>query len=186
VDVNTFFFGYLTPRGVIVITILIIIRIIIMPTSNKVVLSSDICAMLMTRVSDACLAFVNLAHTNRAMWHLSKHPGFLVIWRQLNCTITRPIPNDHHLGARLRVIRYVSFYRLECDRCHAREAKPLRNIGMRLCDRCCEAYLLPVDQYVPPHASVRFEWRWSSHRHGSKRVRFATPEDLLKALESTG
>lgn len=145
-------------------------------------LSPELLEILLDLVKDSHTALVNLSHANRTLWHLSKRPEFQAAWHALNRSLTRhPVPPYHHMGARMRVIRFVSIHRLECHRCFLRRARPLMHIGIRLCTRCCKEYLLPVDDLVPD-ACVRFEWI----REGSRRRRFARPEDLLRVLDATG
>ncbi len=106
------------------------------------------------------------------------------VWQNLNHRLTHPVPPlGNHLGARLRVISFVSIHRLECHRCFRRRARPLMHIGLRLCARCCEDYLLPVDDLIP-NASIRFEWR--TEPGTDRRRRYATPEDLLRVLDAVG
>lgn len=141
----------------------------------------EILAMIMHRVEGEHRALVNLAHTNSALWHLSKRPEFQAAWVSLSRRLTHPVPPGLHLGARLRVIRFVSIHRLECHRCFLRRARPLMHIGIRLCQRCCTEYLLPVDDLIPD-ARVRFEWL--REPGGTRRRRFARPEDLLRVLDA--
>ena len=145
------------------------------PIPQSVCLPEEVWSLIMERVAVAMhdRTLVNLSHTNRVLWRLSKSERMRPVWLKLGQMVVFPSPM--HLGARLRVIRSVELRRRECQSCGHGCALVFHHIGVRLCYRCARVSLTPLDGLLLPGATIRYEWL------DGRRV--ALPRDLLRAID---